>query len=202
MKDLCKTKFFLGLQPERFPTGILVHQSGYVQKILEKFNMDKVYSSKTHMIVRALEKDTDPFLPHQEREDVLGSKYPYLSAIGALMYLANNTRPDIAFVVNLLARYSVTPTMRPWNEVKHVLRYLQGTPDLGLFYLKNQNLSLIGYVDAGYLNDPHNGKSQTSFIFLHEWTTILWKSYKQTLIDTSTNHSEIIALYEVARECA
>jgi hypothetical protein len=69
MKDLCKTKFFLGLQPERLPTG-------YVQKILEKFNMDKVYSSKTHMIVRALEKDTDPFWPHQEREDVLGSKYP------------------------------------------------------------------------------------------------------------------------------
>jgi hypothetical protein len=75
------------------------------------------------------------------------------------MYLANNTRLDIAFVVNLLARYSVTPTMRHWNGVKDVLRYLQGTSDLGLFYPKNQDLSLIGYTDAGYLSDPHNGKS-------------------------------------------
>jgi hypothetical protein len=68
---------------------------------------------------------------------VLGSEYPYLSVIGALMYLANNTRPDIAFAVNLLARYSAAPTMRYWNGVKDVLRYLRGTSYLGLFYLKN-----------------------------------------------------------------
>jgi hypothetical protein len=66
-------------------------------------------------------KDNDPFRPLQEGEGVLGSKYPYLSAIGALMYLANNTRPDIAFAINLLARYSVTPTMHHWNGVKDVL---------------------------------------------------------------------------------
>jgi hypothetical protein len=40
------------------------------------------------------------------------------------MYLANNTRPDIAFVVNLLVRFSAAPTMRHWNEVKDALRYL------------------------------------------------------------------------------
>jgi hypothetical protein len=51
---------------------------------------------------------------------VLGSEYPYLSAIGALMYLANNTRPDIAFTVNLLARYSAAPTMHHWNGVKDI----------------------------------------------------------------------------------
>jgi hypothetical protein len=101
--------------------GILIHQSAYVQKILEKFDMDKAYPSKTPMVIRALEKDTDLFQPHQEGEEVLGSEYSYLSAIGALMYLANNTRPDIAFIVNLLARYSVAPTMRHWNGVKDVL---------------------------------------------------------------------------------
>jgi hypothetical protein len=82
--------------------------------------MDKAYPSKTPMVIRALEKDTDLFQPHQEGEEVLGSEYPYLSAIRALMYLANNTRPDIAFIVNLLARYSVAPTMRHWNGVKDV----------------------------------------------------------------------------------
>jgi hypothetical protein len=120
-KDLGKTKFFLGLQLEHLPMGILVHQSAYVQKVLEKFNMDKAYSSRTPMIIRALEKDIDIFQPLQDGEEVLGSEYPYLRAIGALMYLANNTRPDIAFAVNLLVRYSVTPTMRHWNGVKDVL---------------------------------------------------------------------------------
>jgi hypothetical protein len=117
------------------------------------------------------------------------------------MCLANNTRHDIAFTVNLPARYSAAPIMRHWNGIKDVLRYLQGTPNLGLFYKKNQDLSLIAYVDVVYLNDPHNGKSQTCFVFLYGGVAISWISYKQTLIGTSTNHSEIIALYEAAREC-
>jgi hypothetical protein len=124
IKDLSKTKFCLGLQLEHLPTGILVHQSTYVQKILEKFNMDKAYPSKTLMVIRALEKDSDPFQPRQEGEELLGSEYSYLGTIGALMYLANNTRSDIAFAVNLLARFSVAPTICHWNRVKYVLRYL------------------------------------------------------------------------------
>jgi hypothetical protein len=168
IKDLGKTKFFLGLQLEHLPTGILVHQSAYVQKILEKINMDKAYPSKTPMVVRALEKDSNLFRSRQEEEEVLGSEYPYLSAIGVLMYFTNNTRSDIAFAVNLLARFSVAPFMHHWNELKDVLRYLRGTPDLGLFFPKNQDLSLIGYADAGYLSDPYNGKSQIGFVFLDD----------------------------------
>jgi hypothetical protein len=51
------------------------------------------------------------------------------------------------------------------------------------------------------LFDPQNGRSQTGFVFIHEWTTISWKSIKQTLIATFTNHSEMIALYEALRAC-
>jgi hypothetical protein len=61
MKNLGKTKLCLGLQLEHLPTSILVHQWAYVQKILEKFNMDKDYPSKTLMVIRALENDSDPF---------------------------------------------------------------------------------------------------------------------------------------------
>jgi hypothetical protein len=61
MKDLGKIKFCLGLQLEHIHMCILVHQLAYVQKVLEKFNIDKTYLSKTRMVVRALEKDTDPF---------------------------------------------------------------------------------------------------------------------------------------------
>jgi hypothetical protein len=56
MKDLGRTKFCLGLHLEHLHMGILVHQSAYVQKILEKFNMDKAYLARTPMIVHALER--------------------------------------------------------------------------------------------------------------------------------------------------
>jgi hypothetical protein len=77
------------------------------------------------------------------------------------MYLANNIRPDIAFAVNCLARHSVASTIRHWNSIKNILRYLNGTIDLGLFFQKNQEYDLIGYADAGYLSDLQNGISQT-----------------------------------------
>jgi hypothetical protein len=67
--------------------------------------MDKLYLIKTPMVVRSLDVEKDPFRPREEEEEILGLHVPYLSVVGALMYLANSTRPDTAFAVNLLARH-------------------------------------------------------------------------------------------------
>ena len=56
------------------------------------------------MVVRSLDVNKDHFQPRMDDEELLGPEVPYLSAIGALMYLASHTRPDIPFSVNLLAR--------------------------------------------------------------------------------------------------
>ena len=121
MKDLGKTKYSLGLQIEHMHNGIFVHQSNYTEKILKRFNMDKANPLSTPMVVRSLNIETDPFRPCEENEEILGSEFPYLSTIGALMYLANCTRPDISFAVNLLARFSSAPTKRHWKGIKHIL---------------------------------------------------------------------------------
>lgn len=201
MKDLGKTKFCLGLQIEHLKNGIFVHQSSYTERVLKRFYMDKAHPINYPMVVRSLTAKNDPFRPREENEEILGPEVPYLSAIGALMYLANNTRPDIAFSVNLLARYSNSPTKRHWNGIKHLFRYLRGTQDFGLFYQSRQDATLTGYADAGYLSDPHNAKSQTGYLFTYGDTAISWKSTKQTLTATSSNHAELIALYEAGREC-
>ena len=43
--------------------------------------------------------------------------------------------------------------------------------------------------------------SQTTYLFTYESTAISWRSVKQTLVATSSNHSEIIAIDEASREC-
>ena len=131
-KILVRQNFFL--QIEHLPNGILVYQSTYTVKVLKQFYMDKAHPLSTPMVGRSLDVKKNPFRPQEEDEETLGPKVPYFSAIGALMYLANCTRPVIAFAVNLLARYSSAPTQRHWNGNKHILRYLCGTTDLGLFY--------------------------------------------------------------------
>ncbi|XP_069151989.1 secreted RxLR effector protein 161-like [Solanum lycopersicum] len=65
--------------------------------------MDETHPLSTPMVVHSLDVNMDPFRPQEKDEEILGSKVPYLSAIGALMYLANTTRPDIIFDVNFLA---------------------------------------------------------------------------------------------------
>jgi hypothetical protein len=155
------------------------------------------------MVVRCLDITKDQFRPRQDDENILGQEVPYLSAIGALLYLAQCTRPDIAFAVSVLARYSSAPTIRHWKGVKDILRYLRGTIDMGLFYANKSmdSPTIVGYADAGYLSDPHRGRSQTGYVFTCGDTAISWRSTKQTLVATSSNHSEIIALYEAGREC-
>lgn len=201
MKDLGKTKYCLGLQIEYTKNGILVHQSNYTERVLKRFDMDKANPLSTPMMGRTLNVEKDPFRPKEENEEDLITEVPYLSAIGALMYLSNCTRPDIAFAVNLLARFSSCPTKRHWKGIKQIFRYLRGTSDLGLFYPNNTKPVLLGYADAGYLSDPHNAKSQTGYVFTYGDTAISWRSQKQTLVTTSSNHSEVIALHEASKEC-
>ncbi|KAG7533051.1 Phosphoglucose isomerase (PGI) [Arabidopsis thaliana x Arabidopsis arenosa] len=153
------------------------------------------------MVNRSLNVDNDPFRPCEDNEEILGPEIPYMSAIGGLMYLANCTRPDIAFATNLLARYNSSPTHRHWKGIKHIFRYLQGTIDLGLFYPRNSAFGLVGFADAGYLSDPHKSRSQTGYVFTIGGTAISWRSQKQTLVATSSNHAEMIALHEACREC-
>ncbi|KAL8097292.1 hypothetical protein AgCh_030429 [Apium graveolens] len=112
MKDLGRTRFCLGIQVEHLSSGIFVHQSNYTEKILDRFYMDKAHPLTIPMVVRSLEVEKDPFHPRKQDEEALGPEVPYLSIIGALMYLTNNTRPDIEFAVNLLAIFSSDSTKR------------------------------------------------------------------------------------------
>ncbi|XP_070016013.1 secreted RxLR effector protein 161-like [Nicotiana sylvestris] len=134
--------------------------------------MDGEHPLSTPMIVRSLDVNKDPFQPQEKNEKLLGPEVPSLSAIGALMYLANTTRRDITFSLNVLARYSFAPTRRHWNGIKHILRYLKGTTDMGLFYGNNCSPDLVDYADAEYLYDPHKTRSQTGYVFTCGGTVI------------------------------
>ena len=105
----------LGLKIKHFPNGILVHQSTYTEKVLKHFYMEKAHSLSTLMVVQSLDVKKDHFLFREDDKEIFSPKIPYINVIDALMYLANCTRPDIAFAVNLLARHSAAPTKRHWS---------------------------------------------------------------------------------------
>lgn len=201
MKLLGKTTFCIGLQVLHMKDGsIFLSQMAYINRILKRFNMIDAYPLSTPMVGRSNQGD-DPYRPCEEEEEPLSEQYPYLAAVGGLLYLATSTRPDIAFAISVLARHSSRPTLRHWNGIKHLLCYLKGTEDLGLHYTRSMDPKLVGYADAGYKSDPATSKFQTGYVFLRHGAAISWKSVKQTITATSSNHAEIIALHEASREC-
>ena len=161
--------------------------------------MDKSNPLSAPMIGRS-KTNQDPYQPREEEEEII-DKPKYLTTVGIFTYLTTHTRPDIAFATSILARNSQNPTIRHWNGVKHLMRYLRGTCDLGLFYRKTNNPEISGFADSGFRTDMAVGKSQTGYLFLKNGAPISWKSTKQTITAISTNHAELLAFHEAAREC-
>jgi hypothetical protein len=135
IKLLGKTLYYLGFQVHHFPGGVLLHQQAYVRKLLKHFQMDQAHVLTIPMIGRSRTTE-DPYQPCSEEEEIV-DRQKYLTAVGAFTHLTTHTRPDIAFVTNILARHNQKPTARHWNGVKHLLRYLRGTEDLGLYYRRD-----------------------------------------------------------------
>lgn len=69
----------------------------------------------------------DPGYFKNEYNKCLETNDQYRKAIGSLLYLAGNSRPDIALAISILSRKVSNPTQNDWNEVKRVMRYLKGT---------------------------------------------------------------------------
>ena len=116
-----------------------MNQEKYAVEILKRFYMLNCKSMATPM-------DTNlKILSNESSELVDMTKYRQI--IGSLMYLTN-TRPCICFVVNTLSQYLVKPRQVHLIATKHVMRYLKGTIELGLYYGRDHENILYGYMDS------------------------------------------------------
>ena len=115
------------------------------------------------------------------------------------MYLMNATRPDIAYSVSRLSRYTSNPGKDHWEALVRVLRYLKDTITYGLHYTKYPPV-LEGYSDANWISDNTETKSTSGYVFTLGGAAISWKSSKQTCIARLTMESEFIALDKAAEE--
>ncbi|KAI5443690.1 hypothetical protein KIW84_012372 [Lathyrus oleraceus] len=112
--------------------------------------------------------------------------------IGSLLYLTA-TRPDILFRVCHCARFQSDPRESHLTVVKRTLRYLKGTPNLGLMYEKTSEYRLSGYCDAYYTGDIMEPKSTSGNCQFLGKNLISWASKRQSTIAFSTAEAEYIS---------
>ena len=109
------------------------------------------------------------------------------------MYLMNCTRPDIAYAVGRLNRYTQSPNQDHQIVVRRVLKYLRGTINYDL-YFSGFPIVLEGFSDANWILDSNEMKSTNGYVFVLDGSAVSWKSIKQTCITQSTMEAEFIAL--------
>ena len=123
----------------------------------------------------------------------------YKSIVGALLHISNNTRPDIAFAVSYLARFTAAPTSGNFARLRDVLLYLKGTASYSL-RLGGSECVLHGFCDSDYAGCPKTRKSTTGYIVKCGLGCISWKSAKQPTVSRSSSEAEYIAAGEIAKE--
>jgi hypothetical protein len=183
MSDLGLPSYYLGTEVNQSDVGISLCQYGHAAKLLEKSGMAKCNSAQTPMEARLhLSKDS--------KSPPIDSTQ-YRSIVGSLRYLIH-TRSDITYSVGIVSRFMERPTSKHLAAVKHILRYVSGTLNLGIKYHTDgeEKLKLLGFSDSGDVDDR---KSTTGVLFYLCSSPISWLTQKQKVVAMSSCEAEYIA---------
>ncbi|KAL4030475.1 hypothetical protein IC575_008712 [Cucumis melo] len=112
--------------------------------------------------------------------------------IGSLLYLTAS-RPDIAYVVGICARFQSDPRTSHFTAVKWILKYVHGTSDFGILYSFDTTSTLVGYGDADWAGSPDDRKNTSRGCFFVGNNLISWFSKKQNCVSLSTAEAEYIS---------
>ncbi len=200
--DLGELHWLLGMEVKRDREARSIHlsQLSYIDSILRRHNLDEAKPLTTPMDPNIHLSTAD--CPASTADHALMRNVDYRGAVGALMYAALGTRPDIAYAVSTLSRYSQNPGPNHWTAVKRVFRYLSGTKHLWLSFggvADAGDGGLKGYADAdGSMHEDRHAIS--GYAFLIGGGAVSWSSKRQDIISLSTTESEYVAAAHASKE--
>lgn len=150
--------------------------------------------------------------PMRDRKDLYVNDTPtskaetkwFRSVLMSLSYYACWTRLDIACPVNRLAQKLSAPTVSALDELKRILRYLNGRPDFTLVAKRpkvHSNNEWIFYVDSDLAGEaPYHTRSRTGAITLLNGMPMQWRSNKQPQSVFSSAAAEVYAFSEAVKD--
>jgi hypothetical protein len=197
MTDLGAVKYFLGVHVKRSQTKTTLNQTGFINEILNKYNMQESKPVVTPMDPGQYSALTEQKGSCQE-ENMIMNNCPYREAVGQVLYLSTRTRPDIAATVGVLSRHVSNPRPVHWAAMKRLLRYLKGTKEYELVLSPTNNI-LTGHADADWAGGTER-TSVSGHVITIGGATVAWKSNRQRSIALSSTEAEYMSASEIARE--
>ncbi|KAL7278428.1 hypothetical protein ACG7TL_007425 [Trametes sanguinea] len=190
-------KFMLGvsISRDRENGTMRLSQRAYAERVLERFSLVDCNPVTTPLepgSKLAAEAGVATEGEIREMETI-----PYREALGAIMYLAVATRPDLSHPVQLLSRFMGNPSYAQWKGLKRVLRYIKGTLDYGITYYGKMHtastLQPVIYLDSSYADCTDTARSTQGHITIMAGGPVTWSSRRQDVVTLSSTEAEYIA---------
>ena len=139
MKDLGTTKKILGMEicKDRTLGRLWLSHSGYVGKVLERFNMENAKPVSTPLANHFKLSTTQ--CPKTDDDVHEMSKVSYTSTVGCLRYAMVCTRPNLAQVVSKVSKFLSNLEQSYWDAIKWIFRYFRGATDCGIMFNRQQS---------------------------------------------------------------
>ena len=149
-------------------------------------------------VVLGLDPESEPY----DQKD-----WNYVSVVGMLLYVSNNTRPDMTLTVSQVAHFTAAPKVSNAKAIKLIVRYLVCDPDKDLIIKPDGTYDLKCWVDTDFAGlygresdtNPKFVKSQYRYIVTFGGVPLIWKSQLILEICLSTIHPECIGLTNALR---
>ncbi|GJU59943.1 retrovirus-related pol polyprotein from transposon TNT 1-94, partial [Tanacetum coccineum] len=165
--------------------GIFINQSKYALESLKKYDFDSCDPVDTPIVEKSK--------LYEDKEGKAVDPSHYRNIIGTLLYLTAS-RPDLQFAICMCARYQARPTEKHLLAVKRIFRYLKGTVNQGLWYLKDSSIALTAFADADHAGCQDTRRSTSgSMQFLGD-RLVSWSSKRQKSVAISSTEAEYIAM--------
>ena len=166
------TEEYVGIEFQHMDMGaVKLHQRRYTMEQAQRYLPAKVLDQKV----------TYPMVPDLRLPVATGeseNRPEYLSLLGALLFVACNTRPEVAYAVMELSRHARKHTLVHWLAAIRVLHYLVSTADKGLVYRRGQPFEMQVYCDADHAKSA-GARSITGWVILLAGTAVAWSSHVQ-----------------------
>ncbi|XP_071709347.1 uncharacterized mitochondrial protein AtMg00810-like [Rutidosis leptorrhynchoides] len=180
MTDLGLLHYFLGISASRTDSGMFLSQRQYAIEILERAGMSSCQSCRTPVEHGAKLTAHGPSV----QDSTL-----YRSLAGALQYLTF-TRPDISYAVQQIFLFMHDPREQHLHALKRIIRYIQGTLDMGLQLYALSPTTLVAYSDADWAGYPTTRRSTSGYSVFLGNNLLSWSSKQQLTPSRSSTEAE------------
>lgn len=186
LEDRGEPDMVVGIEVRRHKNGYHLSQSHYVEMKLEEFKIPTITGKRT--------------VPHssgvagkRQPDEEKGDQPLFRRLLGALHWIAANTRPDLSWTVNTLSRYQQDPASRHVQAAIRVFQYLRDTKTYGLLYT-NKKPQLEVYVDSDHGGDPDTRRSTTGSVASIAAAPVEWTCSRQSITAISSTEAEYVAM--------